>query len=38
MERPVRYGKSFFKDSGLSDELVHDESFRRVFSGDLSLA
>jgi uncharacterized protein YdiU (UPF0061 family) len=32
----VSHSKSFFHESGLSDELVHDESFKKVFSGDLS--
>ena len=32
----VSHSKSFFKDLGLSDELAHDESFRKVFTGDLS--
>ncbi len=32
----VSHSKSFFEESGLSDELVHDESFRKVFSGDVS--
>lgn len=32
----VSHSKSFFKELGLSDGLVHDESFQKVFSGDLS--
>jgi uncharacterized protein YdiU (UPF0061 family) len=32
----VSHSKSFFKDAGLSDELVHDESFQKLFSGDLT--
>ena len=32
----VSHSTSFFKDLGLSDGLVHDESFQKVFSGDLS--
>ena len=32
----VSHSKSFFRDLGLADGLVHDESFRKVFSGDLS--
>jgi uncharacterized protein YdiU (UPF0061 family) len=32
----VSHSKSLFRDLGLSDGLVHDESFRKVFSGDLS--
>jgi len=32
----VSHSKSFFEESGLGDELVHDESFKKVFSGDLS--
>ena len=34
----VSHSKSFFKDSGLSDDLIGDESFKSVFSGDLSAA
>ena len=34
----VSHSKSFFRELGLSDGLVHDESFRKVFSGDLSEA
>ncbi len=32
----VSHSKLLFTDLGLSDELVHNESFRKVFSGDLS--
>jgi uncharacterized protein YdiU (UPF0061 family) len=32
----VSHSDSLFSELGLSDELVHDESFRKVFSGDLS--
>lgn len=32
----VSHSKSLFGDLGLSDELVHDSSFQKVFSGDLS--
>ncbi|MEM9220048.1 MAG: protein adenylyltransferase SelO family protein [Cyanobacteria bacterium P01_F01_bin.150] len=32
----VAHSSTFFKELGLSDELAHDEQFRRVFSGDLS--
>ena len=32
----VSHSKSFFRELGLSDELVQDESFRKVFSGDLT--
>lgn len=32
----VSHSKSFFKESGLSDGLVHDEAFKKMFSGDLS--
>jgi uncharacterized protein YdiU (UPF0061 family) len=34
----VSHSKSLFRDLGLSDGLVHNESFRKVFSGDLSRA
>ena len=34
----VAHSASFFAELGLSDELVHDDAFRRVFSGDLSAA
>ncbi len=32
----VSHSKTFFQELGLSDELVQDESFQKVFSGDLS--
>ncbi len=32
----VSHSKPFFEELGLSDGLVHNESFRKVFSGDLS--
>lgn len=32
----VSHSKSFFKELGLSDGLVQDDSFQRVFTGDLS--
>ena len=34
----VAHSSSLFRELGLGEELVHDESFRRVFSGDLSVA
>ena len=34
----VAHSSTFFKELGLSDELAHNEKFRRVFSGDLSAA
>ncbi|MGB7375123.1 MAG: protein adenylyltransferase SelO family protein, partial [Rivularia sp. (in: cyanobacteria)] len=34
----VAHSSTFFKELGLSSELVLDEKFRRVFSGDLSAA
>ncbi|NBU29415.1 MAG: hypothetical protein EBS42_14750, partial [Caulobacteraceae bacterium] len=34
----VAHGKTLFHDLGLSDALVHDEAFRRLFSGDISAA
>ncbi|MGD1895452.1 MAG: YdiU family protein [Phormidesmis sp.] len=34
----VAHSSTFFKELGLSDELVLDEKFRHVFSGDLSAA
>ncbi|MEO0758674.1 MAG: protein adenylyltransferase SelO family protein [Cyanobacteria bacterium J06648_16] len=34
----VTHSNTFFKELGLSDELAHNEEFRRVFSGDLSAA
>ena len=34
----VSHSESFFRELGLSDDLVHDESFRKMFSGDLSKA
>lgn len=32
----VAHSRTFFRELGLDDELVHDDGFRRVFSGDLS--
>lgn len=34
----VAHSSTFFKELGLSDGLAHDEQFRRLFSGDLSVA
>jgi uncharacterized protein YdiU (UPF0061 family) len=34
----VTHSGTFFKELGLSDELVFNEQFRRVFSGDISVA
>lgn len=34
----VAHSRTFFQELGLNDELVHDDAFRRVFSGDLSAA
>ena len=34
----VSHSKIFFKELGLSDDLINDESFCKVFSGDLSIA
>lgn len=34
----VAHSHTFFKELGLSDELALDETFSRVFSGDLSVA
>ena len=34
----VTHSSTFFNELGLSDELVNDEKFRRVFSGDISAA
>ena len=34
----VAHSPTLFRELGLSDELVHDEQFTRVFSGDLSVA
>nr|WP_232826187.1 protein adenylyltransferase SelO family protein [Cyanothece sp. BG0011] len=34
----VTHSKDFFKELGLSDDLVLDEKFRQVFSGDISAA
>ena len=33
----VTHSGTFFKELGLSDELVFDEQFRQVFSGDISV-
>ena len=32
----VTHSTTFFNELGLSDELVHDEKFRQLFSGDIS--
>ncbi|MCR9159480.1 MAG: protein adenylyltransferase SelO [Nannocystaceae bacterium] len=34
----VAHSPALFSELGLSDDLVHDDAFRRVFSGDLSAA
>ncbi len=34
----VAHSRTLFHDLGLSDELVHDDQFRRLFSGDISVA
>jgi uncharacterized protein YdiU (UPF0061 family) len=34
----VAHSRTLFHDLGLSDALAHEEAFRRVFSGDLSVA
>ena len=34
----VSHSSAFFNELGLSDTLVQDEAFRRIFSGDLSAA
>jgi uncharacterized protein YdiU (UPF0061 family) len=34
----VAHSESLFRDLGLSDGLAHDDSFRRFFSGDISVA
>ena len=34
----VSHSRTLFEELGLSDDLAQDESFRRVFSGDLSEA
>ena len=34
----VAHSRTLFKELGLSDELVHDDQFRRLFSGDISVA
>jgi uncharacterized protein YdiU (UPF0061 family) len=34
----VAHSKTLFRDLGLSETLVHDEAFRRLFSGDISVA
>jgi uncharacterized protein YdiU (UPF0061 family) len=34
----VAHSQTLFEELGLSDDLVHEDAFRRVFSGDLSLA
>jgi uncharacterized protein YdiU (UPF0061 family) len=34
----VAHSSTLFNDLGLSDELAHDDQFRRLFSGDISVA
>ena len=34
----VAHSSSLFADLGLSEELLHDDSFKRLFSGDISVA
>ena len=34
----VAHSSAFFNELGLSDALAHDEEFRRLFSGDISVA
>ncbi|QPN66208.1 YdiU family protein [Synechococcus sp. CBW1006] len=34
----VAHSRTLFHDLGLSDELAHDDQFRRLFSGDISVA
>jgi len=34
----VAHSESLFQELGLSEELVHDDQFRRLFSGDISAA
>ena len=34
----VAHSRTLFQDLGLSDALAHDEAFRRLFSGDISVA
>ncbi len=34
----VSHSRSFFEELGLGEELVHQDSFQKVFSGDLSAA
>ena len=34
----VAHSETLFRDLGLSDGLAHDDSFRRFFSGDISVA
>ena len=34
----ISHSGTFFKELGLSDELAQNEDFRRMFSGDLSIA
>jgi uncharacterized protein YdiU (UPF0061 family) len=34
----VAHSRTLFNDLGLSDELAHDDQFRRLFSGDISVA
>lgn len=34
----VAHSKTLFNELGLSDDLAHDDEFRRLFSGDISVA
>ena len=34
----VAHSRSLFQELGQNEALVHDESFRRLFSGDISVA
>jgi len=34
----VAHSRTLFNELGLSDELAHDDQFRRLFSGDISVA
>ena len=34
----VAHSRTLFRELGLSEELAHDEQFRRLFSGDISVA
>tara|TARA_Y100000589_G_scaffold205254_1_gene193640 strand:- start:371 stop:2065 length:1695 start_codon:yes stop_codon:yes gene_type:complete len=33
----IAYSKSLFEELGLSQELLHDDNFRKLFSGDISI-